>query len=36
VGGTVTMNDIEIPIPGLSGISSVTFDLTGLLDLISR
>lgn len=33
VGGTITMNDIAIPIPGLTGISSITFDLSGLLNL---
>lgn len=33
LGGTVTMEDIEIPIPGLSGISSVTFTLDGLVGL---
>ncbi|MFY9330108.1 MAG: hypothetical protein WAO41_00325 [Candidatus Nanopelagicales bacterium] len=36
VGGTVTMNDVEIPIPGLSGISSITFDLNGILNLSAR
>ena len=36
LGGTVTMEDIEIPIPGLSGISSVTFTLDGLVGLSSR
>lgn len=34
LGGTVTMEGIEIPIPGLSGISSITFDLDGLVGLI--
>ena len=29
LGGSVTMNDISIPIPGLSGISSITFSLDG-------
>jgi hypothetical protein len=33
LGGTVTMEDIEIPIPGLSGITSITFDLDGLVGL---
>ena len=33
LGGTVTMNDISIPIPGLSGISSVTFSLDGTVGL---
>ena len=36
LGGTVTMEDIEIPIPGLSGISTVTFTLDGLVGLTSR
>ena len=36
LGGTITMEDIEIPIPGLSGISSVTFSLEGLVDLSAR
>jgi hypothetical protein len=35
LGGTVTMNDISIPIPGLSGISSVTFALEGKVSLRS-
>jgi hypothetical protein len=33
LGGTVTMNDISIPIPGLSGISSITFSLDGTVGL---
>jgi hypothetical protein len=33
LGGTVTMNDISIPIPGLSGISSITFSLDGTVSL---
>ncbi len=33
LGGTVTMNDISIPIPGLSGISSITFKLDGTVGL---
>jgi hypothetical protein len=33
LGGSVTMNDISIPIPGLSGISSVTFNLAGSVGL---
>ena len=33
LGGSVTMNDISIPIPGLSGISSVTFSLAGSVGL---
>lgn len=33
LGGTVTMEDIEIPIPGLSGISTITFTLDGLVGL---
>jgi hypothetical protein len=33
LGGTVTMEDIEIPIPGLSGISTLTFSLDGLVGL---
>lgn len=33
LGGTITMEDIEIPIPGLSGISSITFTLDGLVGL---
>lgn len=33
LGGTVTMNDISIPIPGLSGITSVTFSLAGTVGL---
>lgn len=33
LGGTVTMNDISIPVPGLSGISSITFSLQGTVDL---
>ncbi len=36
LGGTVTMEDIEIPIPGLSGISTVTFTLDGLVGLTAR
>lgn len=35
LGGTVTMNDISIPIPGLSGITSVTFSLDGTVSLRS-
>ena len=33
LGGSVTMNDISIPIPGLSGISSITFSLAGSVGL---
>ena len=33
LGGTVTMNDISIPIPGLGGITSVTFTIGGTVDL---
>lgn len=33
LGGTVTMNDISIPIPGLGGINSVTFTIDGTVDL---
>lgn len=33
LGGTVTMDDIEIPIPGLSGINSVTFTIAGNVSL---
>lgn len=33
LGGSVTMNDISIPIPGLSGITSVTFSLAGSVGL---
>jgi hypothetical protein len=33
LGGTVTMNDISIPLPGLGGISSVTFSLDGTVGL---
>ena len=33
LGGSVTMNDISIPIPGLSGISSITFSLDGTVGL---
>ena len=33
LGGSVTMNDISIPIPGLSGISSITFSLDGSVGL---
>jgi len=33
LGGTVTMNDISIPVPGLSGISSITFSLDGTVGL---
>ena len=33
LGGTVTMEDIEIPIPGLSGVSSITFTLEGRVGL---
>ncbi|MFM7210946.1 MAG: hypothetical protein ACKOYQ_02920 [Actinomycetota bacterium] len=35
LGGSVTMNDISIPIPGLSGITSVTFSLDGTVGLRS-
>ena len=35
LGGSVTMNDISIPIPGLSGISSITFSLDGTVSLRS-
>lgn len=33
LGGTVTMDDISIPIPGLSGIDSVTFHITGTVGM---
>ncbi len=33
LGGTVTMDDIEIPIPGLSGINSITFTIDGNVKL---
>lgn len=33
LGGTVTMEDISIPIPGLSGIESVTFTIGGTVGL---
>ena len=33
LGGKVTMNDISIPVPGLSGISSITFSLNGAVGL---
>jgi len=35
LGGTVTMEDISIPVPGLSGITSVTFSIDGTVDLRS-
>ena len=35
VRGTVTMEDISIPVPGLSGITSVTFSIDGTVDLRS-
>jgi len=33
IGGTVTMNDVRIPLPGMSGVSSITFDLDGRVHL---
>lgn len=33
LGGTVTMDDISIPVPGLSGITSVTFTIDGTVGL---
>jgi len=33
LGGNVTMEDISIPIPGLSGIDSVTFTISGTVGL---
>ena len=33
LGGTVTMEDISIPVPGLSGITSVTFTINGTVGL---
>lgn len=33
LGGTVTMEDVSIPIPGLGGITSVTFDIDGTVTL---
>lgn len=35
LGGTVTMNDVKIPIPGLGGITSVTFSIEGTVGLQS-
>lgn len=35
IGGTVTMEDISIPVPGLSGITSVTFSIDGTVNLRS-
>lgn len=29
IGGTITMDDIEIPLPGMSGVNSITFVLDG-------
>lgn len=34
LGGTVTIEDVSIPIPGLSGINSVTFDISGTVVLL--
>lgn len=33
LGGTVTMEDISIPIPGLSGIETITFTIKGTVGL---
>lgn len=34
LGGTVTMDDIAIPVPGLSGITSISFTIDGTVTLI--
>ena len=33
IGGTITMDDIEIPLPGMSGLNSITFTLDGKVRL---
>jgi hypothetical protein len=33
IGGSVTMNDVRIPLPGMSGVSTITFDLDGQVHL---
>ena len=33
LGGTVTMDDVKIPVPGLSGITSITFSIDGTVGL---
>lgn len=33
IGGTVTMDDLEIPIPGLREVNSITFSLEGTVTL---
>jgi hypothetical protein len=33
IGGSVTMTDVRIPLPGMSGVSTITFDLDGRVHL---
>lgn len=35
IGGTITMDDVEIPLPGMGGVSSITFVLDGKVKLRS-
>jgi hypothetical protein len=34
IGGSITMDDIELPLPGMSGLSSITFTLDGKVRLM--
>jgi hypothetical protein len=33
ISGSITMDDVEIPLPGMSGASSITFTLDGKVRL---